>query len=183
MGYIQEGRPQLRPCLKAMRWYLLLDQAFEGELIRLAPTDKRGSPFPGAHRRVKQFRELVYDHREKLVERTTARHEKRKHEYNTADLNGLVKWAALELQQRRDYPAVATEKVKNLNRLLGILHSEQPRRDPNGAIYKFDSEQWKDLMRRAQVIFGPEDAAAFKEGQALGTNEDAVSLRSRGRAL
>ena len=67
--------PNCDPCLKSMRWYLL-DQAFEGELIRLAPTDKRDNPFPGAHRRVKHFRALVYDHREKLVQRITARHEK-----------------------------------------------------------------------------------------------------------
>ena len=75
-----------------------------------------------------------------------------------------MKWAALELQRR--CPAEAADEVKNLNRMLGILPPDQPRRDPNGAIYKFDTDQWKDLMMRARVIFGPEDAAAFKEGQA-----------------
>ena len=46
--------PNADPCLKSMRWYLL-DQALEDELQRLlAPTDKRDSPFPGAHSLVYQ---------------------------------------------------------------------------------------------------------------------------------
>ena len=79
----------------------------------------------------------MYDHQDKLVDRIKERHNARESEYSIADLKAIMKWAALELQ-RRD-PAVATEEVKNLNRMLGVLPPDQPRRDPNLAIYKFDS--------------------------------------------